>query len=348
MLRRAFLATAGSAVAVPLVTIEGEIMDRLAELAVPGAVIGELRGGKLDSLRCLGVAETQTTRAVQPNTVFQAASLTKQIIAHVTFQFVREGKLDLAAPISQWCPELNTPQTRSITLKHLLSHSSGFPNWRFEKGAALTPSFTPGTAWRYSGEGYVLLQRMLEQVGGKGIQPLVNDLVFAPLGMKSSSLVWRADLVERAAYPHHKSGEPIRRWLNAARQPDPRWLQRYEDYSEQPAVQTVPNAAYSLLTTGEDYARFLAAAIRNPLITSHEVRIDDRLAWGLGWGIERHGGRTFLWQWGDNPGFKNVVFAEPSAGDAVFVFTNSDHGAAFHKWAVKAVTSINHPATERF
>ena len=88
-------------------------------------------------------------------------------------------------------------------------------------------------------------------------------------------------------------------------------------------------AAGGLYTTGPDYLRFLV----HSLVHGHrqfepQVRIDDELAWGLGWGIEDSDGGRAIWQWGNDPGYKNFVIGRPADGQGVVVFTNGDRGAA--------------------
>jgi len=104
------------------------------------------------------------------------------------------------------------------------------------------------------------------------------------------------------------------------------------------------NGAASLVTSAEDYARFLAVAIRNPEIGKQQVTINEFLGWGLGWAIERASGHTYLWQWGDNNGYKNFVLAQPSTGGALFVFTNGDAGARVYDRVLTHATGHDHPA----
>jgi hypothetical protein len=116
-----------------------------------------------------------------------------------------------------------------------------------------------------------------------------------------------------------------------------------------------PNAAASMLTSASDFAIFLrhlvtarrrggpAAAIVEQMM-SPQVRCNDAVQWGLGVGLEELGGRRFAWQWGDNPGFKNVFFADPQQEKALVVFTNGDRGARVYERVIRALTGDDHPA----
>lgn len=101
-----------------------------------------------------------------------AASLVKLVTGHVALALVEN---------------LDQPIDADITTRHVLSHTTGLPNWRPE-GQELTPVRPPGTRWGYSGEGFVLLQRHLEERSGQPIEELAAEMVFAPLGMQDSHL----------------------------------------------------------------------------------------------------------------------------------------------------------------
>lgn len=338
-----------------------ELATLMRAAPVPGAVAGAIHDHKLAWIAPLGVQVAGGAEAVTPSTLFQAASLTKQITAYAAFDLRSEGKLDLDRTLVSYVDDLRDPVARTVTVRQVLSHSSGFPNWRFAKAGQpapdLVPAFTPGSRFQYSGEGFFYLQRILERITGKGFGQIIRDRVFEPLGMTSSTLVWDSETLKRTAVPHDRRGEPRKGWDNAARglranAPKPVEQLRYEDYaamtreSGDPALPNwmIPNAASSLVTSAQDYARFVIAAIRNPEISKQQVRINEFLGWGLGWATEQFAGHTYAWQWGDNPGYKNFVLAEPSSGSAVFVFTNGDSGARVYDRVVTHATRHDHPA----
>jgi hypothetical protein len=178
--------------------------------------------------------------------------------------------------------------------------------------------------------------------------------------MTSSTLVWNPETLARTALPHDRHGELREGWdksaralhAYAARIGKPVAQLRYDDYAAatretgDPVLPNwmVPNGAASLVTSAEDYARFLAAAIRNPELGQQQVTINEFLGWGLGWAIERFSGHAWLWQWGDNSGFKNFVLAEPATGAAIFVFTNGDAGVRVYDRVLTHATGHDHPA----
>jgi len=338
---------------------EREIVQMMAVAPVPGAMVGLVRNGSA-WFHPLGVRNIETREPVTQDTIFQAASLSKQVTAYAAFALREAGKLDFDRTLVSYVDDLADERARKVTLRHVLSHSSGFPNWRSGATAQLVPEFEPGSKFQYSGEGFFYLQRILEEVTGQGFCEVISRLVFQPLGMNSSSMIWKPELPDRYALPHNNRGELRPNWDRRARrlyeianrrgQTITAW--RYADYEsatreagDPPTPNNmVPNAAASMVTTGPDYARFLKAAIRNPEIHKEQIRIRPMLGWGLGWGIERTAGREYVWQWGDNGGYKNFVVAEPASGDAVFVFTDGDSGARIYDRIVTYATGHDHPA----
>jgi CubicO group peptidase (beta-lactamase class C family) len=197
-------------------------------------------------------------------------------------------------------------------------------------------------------------------VTGRGFAELVQEIVFDPLQMKSSVLVWDPASFAQTAVPHDRGGKLRSGWDKSARTLRA-WAAsksksvnqlRYEDYAAaakengDPLLPNwmIPNGASSMVTNAQDYARFLSTALKSRDIAKQQVGINEFLGWGLGWALERTAGHTYVWQWGDNPGFKNIVIAEPATGSAVFVFTNGDAGARVYDRVVTHATGHDHPA----
>ena len=344
----------------PPPSFETEILQMMGVAPVPGAVIGVVRKGRPGWVRPLGVRSMETKEPVTQSTVFQAASLTKQVTAYAAFALREQGKLDFDRTLVSYVDDLQDGRAREVTVRHVLSHSSGFPNWRSEAGKQLVPDFAPGSSFQYSGEGFFYLQRILEQITGRGFCEFIDETVFKPLGMTSSSMIWKPEWADRYALPHDRRGGLRKNWdkrpkrfYEIAEQKGraiTSW--KYDDYAAatreagDPALPDymLPNGASSMVTTAPDYARFLAAAIKNPDIHKQQISIRPSLGWGLGWGIERVAGREYVWQWGDNGGYKNIVVAEPTSGEGVFVFTNGDSGARVYDRILTHATGHDHPA----
>ena len=365
----------GSGTATPGASAAAVSIDELLRLAtVPGLSIASIRGADV-TVEGFGVRRAGTTDRVTGDTAFEAASLSKPVFAAIVMQLASEGVLDLTKPLAQYLelPNPGDSRSRLITATHVLSHSGGWRNWRNNRETALTADFEPGSRFSYSGEGYYFLQRVVEKLTGKGLQRLARERVFEPLGMRTTSYIWRPELDAALASPHSNRGQPIDshnvrmgkafEGLSAELgKPVPEWtgddvekaMPRAD--ANLPVLPNflVPNAAASLVTTARDYGTFVrwllgagpvtgGRAVLDRMMTRQST-INDALGWGSGLGLERAGGRQYVWHWGDNPGFKNFIVAEPASGTAMVIFTNGNAGQRVYERVLRSRTGVDHPA----
>lgn len=291
----------------------------LMEVAgVPGVGVCVVQDGVVAWQDYRGVMDANKRQRVSVDTLWPAASVGKPVFAFAALRLVDLGKLDLDRPLKAYLPDHtpDDPRGNRITARHVLSHSSGLPNWRDGDNQPLVPDFEPGSRFRYSGEGYYYLQRVVEHVTGTGFQQFMEDSLFAPLGMHSSTYGWRANLEARVVTGHDPYGSYAVFWKDLGAR-----LQQYADQRNrkldsftsddiQVAIQTmtptprrlpefvIPNAASSLLTTPVEYGAFLMALLKGGTsqagpkpatwraMLTPQVRVNSALAWGLGWGIE--------------------------------------------------------------
>jgi CubicO group peptidase (beta-lactamase class C family) len=264
---------------------------------VPGLAIAMIHNGRVD-LSNYGVCSTRTGAPVDAQTVFEAASLGKPVFAYVVLQLVDAGMLSLDQKVADILPDPvpGDPRAAQITVREILSHTSGLPNWRHDR---LRTYFDSGTRFSYSGEGFILLQRAVEKITGQTLEVIAKRLVFEPLGMHSTSYVWQDSFEGDYAAPHDTGSRPgIRRRPSGAR------------------------SASSLETTATDYARFLQAVLAGERLKLETAKLwltpvknvpqgcnpeylratasepNPQVAWGLGWGLEPTEGTFF--HWGDN------------------------------------------------
>jgi CubicO group peptidase (beta-lactamase class C family) len=396
MSRRRFLASAAGGVA-GLASLDGPRATRLRDVAapplwvpppqllhqipemldladVPGAACAVVNDGRV-RVDCFGDAEAESHRRIAPETVFEAASLGKPVFAYAVLRFVERGGLDLDRPLSEYLtvPDADGPRMRRVTARHVLSHTTGLPNWRGTPGP-LEPSVDPGRTFSYSGEAYFYLQRVVESLSGVPFERFMRTEVFEPLGMKESSYAWLPEFDGRMAAGYDEKGKRLDvhgligpRLADISKQwnkPLEEW--RYADAALASGVlfpdkgalpqYITPNAAGSLLTTPRDYARFLARVVAPApgglelrpetwrLAITPQVRLNRALSWGLGWGLQQDDAGTLLWQWGANASFQNFVLADPATHRGVAVFTNSQNGSKVYQRIVTGVTGRDQPA----
>lgn len=307
------------------------------DLSVCSAAYAVLRAGKASTLASVsGCIESGGSA----DAIYQAASLTKPVVAYGALRLALDGQLNLNAPASYYLPagykHFHSILARSPNDAHdvvpasalarlpvaaLLNHTSGLPNWT---SGPLSFQFEPGNRWGYSGEGFVLLQSVIEAVTGKELNSYFDEHVFATLGMPDTSLVWRDGFTARAVTGTAVFGSQIR------------FLR--------------PVAAASLYTTASDYARFMSALLADDRLISLSVsspaQVDAALGlqWGLGWGIERAHGGPYIWQWGNNPGFRAFAMASLTSKDGFVILTNSERGMPLAASVANAVLPAEHNA----
>jgi CubicO group peptidase (beta-lactamase class C family) len=356
---------------------QADSLEPLMSVAgVPGMAIGVLERGRLAWQRQLGVADAVSRVKVDADTLFEAASTSKPVFAYAVLRLVDRGVLDLDRALANYLRPPYLPadaRLDRITARHVLTHSSGLPNWSQESNAeTFLPAFEPGTRYRYSGEGFFWLQLVAEKLTGKGLDALMRELVFEPAGMTRSRFVLDAESLSNLAAGHISGrrapqqglrdivglvsplaktwGKPVREWAHED------WLRSAAALDPGRPTQRVrfQNAAASLFTTVADYARFLGGILdpsgSTPWRISEELRramLSPLLAvqpglplWrGLGWSIERCGNDLRFGHEGNNDGrFTAYVGAEVRGARGLIVFANDGAGFGLYQYIARALT----------
>ena len=186
----------------PLAEADAAVERFIAQKQLPGATLWIERVGHGSHHRAYGQrAVDPTPEPLDEATVFDAASLTKPVVTATLVQLLRErGQLDLEAPLQRYLPGCGGADKAGITLRLLLTHSSGLPSGLPRNGAGdwagkddalriacgLPLAATPGAQFRYSDVNYILLGLIVERVGGMTQDRLAEQWLFRPLGMKDS------------------------------------------------------------------------------------------------------------------------------------------------------------------
>lgn len=288
----------------------------LNQTHIPALGIGYIQDGKIKVTNVFGKNEDGKPYAV--NTIFNVASLTKPITAMVALKLVNEGKWDLDEPIYKYWTDpdvADDPRSKNLTTRHILSHQTGFPNWRWElPNKKLAFEFDPGTKYQYSGEGFEYLRKALESKFHTTLDKLAGDLIFKPLDMYDTHFYWDSTVDEsRFAKWHDDNG----------------YL--YKTYKNNSA-----NAADDLLTTVEDYCKFMVyiingAGLKPDLyqqMISKQTRVKPRQYFGLGWLIDEdvNNGENAITHGGDDIGVHTIIFILPKSKKGLLIFTNCDNG----------------------
>ena len=333
-----------------------EIVSRLEKLIpqlmtdgdVPGLSIALLQNSEVVWHHGFGVKNAQTKEPVTDTTMFEAASLSKPVFAYAVLKLADSGKIDLDTPLSKYLPGNydvgDDPRINLITARHVLSHTPGFPNWRPRGDKTLKIHFTPGERFSYSGEGFVYLSKVIEQITGEKFNDFMKKSVFEPLGMTSSSYIWQDNFATLKAFSHSSVGEPR---------------------GQNKVVEA--NAAASLVTTAQDFGKFLSAILKGKGLknatlkqmltaqikvsesgTNNTNRMPDKLSptvfWGLGAGLQNTVDGISFWHWGDNGNTKAFFVAFDKHKTGVVVFTNSANGLSIIPEIVEEAVGGQQPA----
>lgn len=315
------------------------LRELMVELHVPGVSIAMIRNGRIEWARGVGVTRIGGP-PVTPDTLFEAASISKPLTALAVLHLVQQGKLDLDTDVNQYLKTWKVPENEftakhKVTLRELLSHTAGTTVHGFEGYAAGEPvpslvqvlngdkpannppirvDTVPGTNWRYSGGGYVIIQQLLEDVTGEPFPKLMQRLVLKPLGMTHSTFEQPLpkDRLSQAAMPYDQNGQPI-----------PGGPHTYPEM-----------APAGLWTTPSDLGRYaievqkMLAGKSSRVISTTTARLmltPGKNHFGLGPGIGGSDAHPYFTHGGADAGFLSNLVAYDQ-GDGVVIMTNSDRG----------------------
>lgn len=299
--------------------LEADTIDTYVEAQrqaqhIPGVSIAVVRGGQVVKARGYGLANVELDAPASAKTIYQSGSVGKQFAATAVMMLVEDGKIALDDPISRFLPD-TPPAWRDITVRHLLSHTSGIPEYTdkvdlrkdytedqlYRFAAAAPLDFAPGEKWSYSNAGYALVGMIIRKVTGRFYGDVLHDRIFAPLGMDTARVISEADIV-----PNRASGY---RLVDGALK-NQEWVA--------PMLNTTADGA--LYLTVLDMAQWDAALYTERLLKRSSLaamwtpaRLNDGqpaggydvgMAYGLGWALGTQAGHRTIEHGGSWQGFK--------------------------------------------
>ena len=228
-----------------LAWLQEHVPALLREYHVPGVSIAIIQAGQVRWAQGFGVSDARGQQPVTPDTVFEACSMSKAILALSALQLIQQGRLDLDAPLTTYLGHdylRDQPAQNLITARMALTHRTGLPNWRVgydEMGGPLSLLLPPGSEDSYSGEGILFLQRAMEAIAGTSLDRQAQQGLFAPLGLTRTSYTWTSRIEQDLASGHNEDGS-------------------FKDRTRYRKA----NGAYSLYTTPTEYARLMLTLMR--------------------------------------------------------------------------------------
>lgn len=299
---------------------ENKIKELLKLHKIPTLSIGYINEGKLQQIRTFGNKNLHSSPSM--NGIYKVASLTKPVVALIALKLIEDGLLELDEPIAKYHvdPDVaNDERLKLLTTRYILSHQSGFTNWRYlNKHNKLKFEFTPGKSYQYSGEGFEYLRKAIEAKLARPLEDIADEYLFTPLGMNDTHFYWSKSVDEkRYLQESDESGKPI----------------PFEKH-------TTANAAANLLTTTEDYSKFMVYLLQGADLSTRlykemltkQVSVKEGVDFGLGWQIfnnlgdqESISNEYALSHTGGDYGTKTIAVLLPKSNRGLVVLSNSEN-----------------------
>ena len=289
--------------------IDNFVRSEMVRQHVPGLAIGIIKDGAVVKAQGYGYANLEHQVPAGSMTIFQSGSLGKQFTAMAVMLQVEDEKLSLSDPLTKFFPD--APQSwRSITVEHLLTHTSGIPDYEDGKldyrrdyseedfarfAFASTLEFAAGTRWNYSNTGYLLLGIIVHKASGSFYGDVLTERVFEPLGMATARLISEADIVPNRAAGYRLENDSIKNqdWVS-------------------PSLNTTADGA--LYLTVNDLIAWDAAVRRRAILKPDswrrilapvKLRSGKSYPYGFGWFLDDRGGQPLQQHGGSWQGFKS-------------------------------------------
>jgi CubicO group peptidase (beta-lactamase class C family) len=324
------------------------ISDAATKHKIQGIAAALIEHGQIKAIETFGFRDQKSATPVTSRTIFEAGSLGEPVYTYSVLLLSAEGRFNSGAPIPTYFPlpyvrdfdatssssqseSLYDPAFNQITAMRVMNHTSGMPDWA--PGQHLRLQTAPVKKWSYSREGYMYLQRAVEQATSEPLESLVTRSILAPARMARSSFSWKEAYADDVATGYAASGAAI----------EP---QRYS--------RAVASATF--YTTIRDYAQFVAYIMASsPTARAHEsavslmlnptVSVDDtvHVFWGLGFGLEKIGDEVFFFHREKSSGMQCFVIASRKSGNGIVIFTNSGNGLEAVSDILAATSTTRHP-----
>ena len=336
-----------------VITVQGEerhvsLDEALKLLDIPSASLALIDEGRIAFASAYGKDAT-------PDTVYQAASLSKFVAAIGAMRLVEDGTLDLDQDVNDKLTSWRVPgnafdATHKVTLRGLLSMTGGIgvPGFLgYEAGAPLptlgqildgappanSPPVTviavPGRAYHYSGGGYEIAEALMQDATGKPFPQLMQDLVLGPMGMTASSFDQPpgAAFAAKAASGHFGDGTEL--------------PGRWHVFPEHAAagLWSTPTDLAKLLVELADVWQGLSSIFLRRQTLEEMLTPQNGGPYGLGAAIAGEGASLVLMKRGQNVGYQGYLILYPASGQGMVVMTNSDNGSKLAEALIKRAAS---------
>ena len=307
--------------------IDDYVTAEMAARNVPGIAVLVMRDGGVLKKQGYGLANVELGVNVTPQTIFQSASIGKQFTAAGVLLLAEDGKLSLDDPLSRHFPDSPTAWNR-ITIRQLLGHTSGIKDYSDEFDyrkdytddemlavmQALPLDFEPGTQWRYSNSGYLILGLLTTRLADKHWSEFQAERLFAPLGMKTTRVISERDIVPNrsAGYAHGDHGELVNQeWVAPS-------FNRCADGALYFSLEDL--VAWETALEARDFMR---PASFEAWWTPARPSQGSRYPYGFGWFLSEQRGEPVIEHGGSWQGFRTSITRYPAQRLTVVLLANA-------------------------
>jgi len=339
--------------------LTGKIKFLMESAHVQGLAVSIFNDNEVVYQKSFGFKNASVKDTLKINSIFYGASLSKAVFSLLVLQLVEEGKINLDTPLQNYIekplPEYEFNRSwrgyndlkgdkryEKITARMCLSHTTGFPNWRFltkngfNKNGKLSFLYNPGTRYSYSGEGISLLQFVVERIMGKGLEEIAQERIFQPLGMDRTSYIYvlQEKFKNQYVYGHYKNQKVV----------------PFDEADE-------AGSAGSLGTTLSNYSKLIENLLKQKLLSkalfdemfTQQISINSKqqfgssalvetnenmdinLGYGLGWGLLESPYGFGAFKEGHAEGFQHYSIIFPEKGIGIIILSNSDNAESIFK-----------------
>jgi CubicO group peptidase (beta-lactamase class C family) len=305
------------------------LLQEKYEPSAPGAAFLISKDGNVIYKKAFGLANLELSVPMKTEHVFEIGSMTKQFTAVSVLILMERGKLNLNDEITKFIPDYPT-QGKTITIHHLLTHTSGIKNYTSMKALRsiakndLTPielidffknesmDFDPGEQFKYNNSGYIILGFIIESLSGQSYESFVEENIFKKINMESSFYASHKKVIKNRVSGYHNRGGYTKRM--------------HISY-------TLPYAAGSLMSNVDDMLKWQEALKNNKLVdkstmekafTNYTLNNGSSINYGYGWHIREINGVQSREHGGDIFGFKSMGVYIPNSDIYVIGLNNCD------------------------
>ncbi|GAA4271196.1 serine hydrolase domain-containing protein [Aquimarina gracilis] len=314
----------------PTKNIYSELNDKipkwLKEYDIPGVSVTSIEEGKIVWSKTFGM-QNENTKATD-STLYLSASIAKPMTAEIFLRLASEGKVNLDESMAKYWldPDIaEDDRAKLLTPRHVLTHQTGFKNWRRMTGGKLQFEWNPGTKMGYSGEGFLYLVKYLENKLKKPFNQIAKEVLFIPEEMHSASYVYQDGFDNKMAWPYF---------------PNSVW--------QEPRKVENASGAGGLRITTQDYAKFVVSILNNNRVSS-QLRKEQftislnqfehcrkssttpdacpkNLGFGLGWYIYDFKNERVIGHTGANAAERTLAVFSPDTKKGLVVMSNGSNG----------------------